>query len=336
MERKDRLKGWILLGLAPLILYYIGTLYRLGGFSPLLALTLLMAIPGLGVLTLTGFRRAGSVPAWLSMTVGLITTLFACGEKGMALLIWSVCCGGPLAASLVWPSRPRIRPLAKTALPIAGGVWLGGALLYTHWHFGTWELSVVTRRIAERYLGLVQELEKIYVQIYPDGFPAELQDLLAIIKEQDRTVGFLMISLVSYLLFGSFFGCVWAADRLASSCTKERWLGGWNTLIPHQGLAWLYFAAYFICPFLKESVQLPASTVLNLSGFFFVFAALYTLREWMRKKKVRSVLQFLLIGAGFALAFFTVNGGALSVYSLLLIAGLVVTTTPAVVKKIIK
>ena len=97
MERKNQVKGWILLGLAPLILYYIGTLYRVGGFSPLFTLTLLMAVPGVGLLILTGFRQAGSVPAWLSMTAGLIAALFACCEKGMAVLVWAVCCGGPLS-----------------------------------------------------------------------------------------------------------------------------------------------------------------------------------------------------------------------------------------------
>ena len=123
MERKNQVKGWILLGLAPLILYYIGTLYRVGGFSPLFTLTLLMAVPGVGLLILTGFRQAGSVPAWLSMTAGLIAALFACGEKGMAVLVWAVCCGGPLAVSLLWPGRPRIRPLAMSALPVAGSIW---------------------------------------------------------------------------------------------------------------------------------------------------------------------------------------------------------------------
>lgn len=336
MDRKKQVKGWILLGLVPLILLYIGSLYRIGGFSPVFTMTLLAAVPGVGLLALSGFRMAGSIPAWAAMAAGLLTALFGCEERGTAMLVWALCCGGPLAVSIVWPSRQKIRPLAMDALPVAGAVWLGGSLLYARWHFGTWQLSAVTRRIGESYLLLIDQMEQIYKELYPQGFPQELEQMLALIREQDQAVGFLMISLVAYLLFGSFFGCIWAADRIASQSKKERWLGSWSALIPSRGLSWAFFIAYFIAPFLGEEVQLPAMTVLNLLGFFYVFTALYTLLQLLREKGWRPVFQGLLVGGLFVLSFFSVNGSALAPYSLLLIAGLVVATTPAVVQKILK
>lgn len=336
MERRPSVKGWIFLGLTPLILLYIGGLYRLGGFSPLFALVLLFAIPGAGLLALTGYRLVGSVPAWSAMVLGLLTAFLGCGDKGTAVLIWALCCGGPLAVSLLWPNLPRIRPLAMAALPTAGALWLGGALLYARWHFGTWQLSAVTRRIAEQYLALVEQVEGIYAELYPEGFPEQLQGMLTLMKEQGQAVGFMLITYVSFLLLGSFFGCIWAADRIASPHKKDRWLGSWGAMVPTPGISWIYFFSYFGVTFLNEQVRPVAVAVVTLAGFFYVFAALYTLRCFMRKKNWHSALQFLILFAGFTLSLFTAYGSALEPYSLLLILGLVVTTTPAVTKKILK
>ncbi len=336
MERKSSFKGWIFLGLVPLILLYIGVLYRIGGFSPASVLMLMAAIPGVGLLSLTGYRLVGSVPAWVAMLLGLLAAFIGCGEKGTAVLIWALCCGGPLAVSLLWPNLPRIRPLAMGALPVAGVFWLGGSLLYAKWHFGTWQLAAVTRRIAERFLALIDQMEAVYREIYPEGFPEDLENMFTLLREQDQAMGFLMISFLAYLLLGSFFGCIWAADRIASPDRAARWLGSWASMIPTPGISWLYFIAYFAAPFLKESVQQTAVAVLNLLGFFYVFTALYTLLRLLRQKNWPPAVQFLLIFAGFVMAFLSAGGSALSAYSLLLIAGLVVATSPSIVKKILK
>jgi hypothetical protein len=335
MNLKETIKGGIFLGLAPLILLYIGNLYRFGGFSPAFAMLLAVAIPGVGVLLLSGFRLMGSVPGWISMLLCLVVAYLATADAGTAVLVWAACCGAPIAVSLFWPNFPRLRPLVMGALPLAGGIWLGGGLLYAKLHLGGWDLSAITRKISEGFLAMLDQMEQIYGQIYTEGIPQEFHEMLALLREQHQIFGFSAICLAANLLMGSFFGSIWAADRIASPGPDQRWLGSWAVLFPSKGISWLFALAYFSVPFLADPIRQTMTGVLNLLGFFYVFAALYVFLQFLRKKNWPKPAQFLVIFTGFVLAFFSVGGLVLAPYSLLLVAGLVFCTSRHLTKKIL-
>lgn len=325
--KKANFKGWFYLGLATLILLYAGLLYRGGGFSGAFTLALFGAMVGAGILYSAGYRRLGSAPAWAAMAAGLIGCLIACGDAGTAVLLWALGCGTPLAVSLLWSYRPQIRPLAMAALPLAGGVWLLGTLVYGKLHLGSWALQGLTKRIAEKYLTAVGQMEQIYQQIYPEGFPEPLVKMLEMMKGMDRLVGFFCITFIAYALVGSFFLSVWAADRLA----EKRVLGSWATMVPTRGISWLFMLGYFFTMFLAEPYYTNITATFHLFGFFYVFTALYALLHLLRRKNCGRFLRRLIIGALFLLAYCSAGNSLVSIYSLLMMAGLVIATAPRVI-----
>ncbi len=325
--KKETLKGGIYLGLASLILLYTSGLYRASGFSGAFTLALFGAMAGAGIFYSAGYRLLGSVPAWAAMAVGLVVCLLTCGEGGTALLLWALCCGTPLAVSLIWSRRPKILPLSMAALPLAGGIWLLGTLLYSKLHFGSWALNVSVEQIAEKYLVAVGQMEQIYHQIYPEGFPEQLIKMLEMMKGMDRTIGFFCIVSIAYALVGVFFLSVWAADRMA----EKRWLGSWSAMIPSRGISWIFMLGYFFTMFLAEPYYTNITATFHLFGFFYVFTALYVLLQFLRRKNVARFLRRLIIGGLFALAYGSAGNSLVSIYSLLMMAGLVIATAPRII-----
>ncbi len=325
--KKANFKGWFYLGLATLILLYAGLLYRGGGFSGAFTLALLGAMAGAGILYSAGYRRLGSVPAWAAMAGGMAVCLLTCGDAGTAVLLWAFGCGTPLAVSLLWSHRPKIRPLSMAALPLAGGIWLMGTLLYSKLHCGSWALNGLTERIAEKYLTAVGQMEQIYRQIYTEGFPEQLIKMLEMMKGMDRAVGFFCIVFIAYALIGSFFLSVWAADRLA----EKRILGCWATMVPTRGISWLFMLGYFFTMFLAEPYYTNITATFHLFGFFYVFTALYALLHLLRRKNCARFLRRLIIGVLFILAYCSAGNSLVSIYSLLMMAGLVIATAPRVI-----
>lgn len=325
--KKQKVKGWLYLGIATLILFYASTLYRTGGFSGIFTLALFGAMAGAGIFYSAGYRLLGSLPAWATMAAGLVVCLITCEESGTALLLWALCCGTPLAVSLLWSRYRNIRPLSMAALPLAGVVWLLGTLLYGKLHFGSWALNGSVERIAEKYLTAVGQMEQIYQQIYPEGFPEQLMKMLEMMKGMDRTIGFFCIVFIAYALMGIFFLSVWAADRMA----QERWLGSWSALIPSRSISWLFMLGYFFTMFLGEPYYTNISATFHLFGFFYVFTALYALLQLLRRKNCGRLLRRLIIGILFVLAYCSAGNSLVSIYSLLMVVGLVIATAPRVI-----
>lgn len=325
--RKAKLKGWLCLGLATWILFYASSLYRSGGFSGVFTLALFGAVAGAGILYTAGYRLLGSLPVWAAMATGLIVCLFTCGEGGTALLLWALCCGTPLAVSLLWGKLHQVRPLALAALPSASVIWLLGVLLYGKLHFGSWALNVSVERVAEKYLVAVGQMEQLYQQIYPEGFPEQLVKMLEMMRGMDQTIGFFCIVFIAYALVGSFFLSVWAADRMA----QKRWLGSWAALIPSRGISWIYMLGYFFTMFLADPYYTNITATFHLFGFFYVFTALYALLQFLRRKNCGRFLRQLIIGVLFVLAYCSAGSSLVSVYSLLMMAGLVIATAPRVI-----
>ena len=324
--KKTKIKGFLYLGIATLILLYASVLYRSGGFSSAFALTLFGAMAGAGIFYAAGYRLLGALPAWAAMAAGLVVCLVGCKESGTALLLWALCCGTPLAVSLLWSKLHRIQPLAMAGLPLAGGIWLSGTLLYSKLHFGSWALNAPVERIGKQYLVAVEQLEQLYQQIYPEGFPEQLIRMLELMKGLDWTIGFLCIVSIAYALVGMFFLSVWVADRLA----EKRWLGSWDTLIPSRSISWVYMLGYFFAMFLAEPHYTNITATFHLFGFFYVFTALYAFLQFLRKKKIHAVWRRLIIGILFVLAYGSVGNSLVSIYSLLMMAGLVIATMPRI------
>lgn len=325
--KKKNPKGWIYLGFASLILLYTSWLYRGGGFSGIFTLTLGAAMLCGGGFYLAGFRLLGSVPAWVALGLGGVLSYLGCGDGATAILVWALCCGTPLAVSLLWPNLPQVRPLSMAALPLAGGIWLGGTLLYSKLHFGSWALGTLTARIAEKYLDAVEQMEQIYRQIYPEGFPEQLVKMLEMMREMDRAIGFFCIVFIAYGLVGSFFAHLWIADRKA----EERWLGSWAAMIPTRAVSWIFMLGYFFTMFLAEPHYTNITATFHLFGFFYVFTALYTLLQFLRRKKVARFLRRLIIGGLFAMAYISAGNALISVYSVLMMAGLVIANAPRII-----
>jgi len=149
--KKERTKGWLGLFGTLLILFYIGSVYRIGGFSAGFALVLLSGILAVPAVLLASYRRVGSLPAWATVAAAFPVLYLAAGDTATAALAWALLCGTPLAVTFSWPYYKKLAPLTSPALPLAGALWMGGALVYSKLHFGSWDVSAMTARIAERY-----------------------------------------------------------------------------------------------------------------------------------------------------------------------------------------
>ncbi len=328
--KKERLKGWLSLGGALLILLYIGSVYRLSGFSAGYGLVLLAAMISVPVLLLAAYRRVGSLPAWVTLAAALPVLGYATGNVATAVLSWTFCCGTPLAVTLFWAYFKKLRPLTGYALPVAAAVWVGGTLVYSKLHFGSWDLSVITQRIAARYATMVDQMETLYQQLYNQQLPEQLGEMFDLLRSQATTMGFYLVTMIAFALFGLFFLAIFGADR--SFPQGARWLGSWSVLIPGRGISWLFMGCYILVELVGGTYFQILLAVLNLFGFFFVFTALYRLRRLLYRKSWHPALQAMLIGLLFALSYFSVGGSLLSVNTILMYVGWWIATLPKTFK----
>ncbi len=345
--KRESIKGWLFLGIGSLILLYLGYTYQAGGWSMNYTMVLAAAVIAAPPLYLAGYRLVGSVPAWLAMAAGLLFCWLGGSDIGTALLSWALCCGTPLAVSLFWPNFPRIKPLCKSALPVAGGIWLAGALGYARLHLGSWDLSAVTNRIAVYYLKAVDLVETVYrqnltsmeaqlQQIYGDQLPQVMEQAeqsIKLMREVSHEVSFQLIVMIAYGLFGLFFFGVWVADRAASPSVKERWLGSWSALIPGRGISFLYMLLNIFSLFIGGRMGISLAAAFDLFGYFYVFTALYTLLQFLRKKNWAPFIRGGVIGLLFILSYVLSGNMILSPYMLLLFAGWWIVTTPKSLKR---
>lgn len=330
--KKEQIKGWISLGIVLLIQLYMGAVYRLGAFSLSYAFVLAIAMLVIPVLVLFGYRRVGSVATWLVMAAALPLLYYSARDAAATLLTWALCFGAPLAVSLCWPHYKAVKPTAKFALPVAGAVWLGGSLVYCKLHFGGWALYAMTERIAERYAGLAGQLHGVYQQAYGGALPEQLEALFTAMQAQAASMGFYLITMAVYALVGSFFISVFLADK--SLPPESRWLGSWAGLIPGPGVSWIYMIVYLLVLFFADQNYQTFTAVLDLFGFFFVFAAVYRLMQLLRKKGVRAVWRVLLGVLMLVSAFFSAGGAMLSPYMVLMYLGWWLATTPKWIRQI--
>lgn len=325
---KERIKGWLGLFGTLLILYYIGSVYRIGGFSAGFALVLLSGILAVPAVLLASYRRVGSLPAWVAIAAAFPVLYLAAKDTATAALAWALLCGAPLAVTFSWPYYKKLGPLTSHALPLAGAMWMGGALVYSKLHFGSWGVAAMTVRIAERYTVLVDRMEELYRQLYGADFPAQLGEAFEILRTQSAAMGFYMIMMIAYALVGAYFFGIWIADR----SVKGGWLGSWAVLIPGRGISWAFMLIYIFAQFIGGSWIATLMAVLYLFGFFFVFTGVYWIRRLMCKKQWPAVAQVPLIALLLIMAYFTVGGALLSPYTILLYLGWWIATMPRLQK----
>lgn len=330
--KKEQIKGWVSFGIVLLIQLYIGAVYRLGAFSLSYAFALACAMLAIPVLVLYGYRRLGSLPAWLVTAAALPLLYYSAKDVATTVLTWALCFGTPLAVSLCWPHCRAIRPTAMVALPVAGGLWLGGALLYCKLHFGGWALYAMTEQIAARYAAMVEKLHEIYLQAYNGALPEQMQKIFIAMQGQAASMGFYLITMAVYGLVGAFFISVLLADK--SLPAEARWLGSWAALIPAPGISWVYMTLYLLVLFFADQNYQTFAAVLDLFGFFFVFTALYRLMQLFRRKGMQAVWRWLLISLMLVLAYFSVGGAMLSPYMVLMYLGWWIATTPKWIRQI--
>lgn len=329
--KKERVKGWLGLIGVLLILLYSGSVYRIGGFSAGFGLALFSAMIAVPALLLASYRRVGSLPAWAAIAVSAAVLCYATGDTATAVLCWAFCCGTPLAVTLFWPYFKKIGPLTAYALPAAGAIWLGGTLVYGKLHFGSWALYTMTQRFADGYAAMVDQMEILYQQLYNEQLPAQLGEMFDLMRSQAAAMGFYLITMIAFALFGLFFLAVFAADR--SFPQAGRWLGSWKTLIPGRGISWLFMGAYILAQLMDGTHFLTLLAVLELFGFFFVFTALHWLLQILRKRGWHPALQVLVIGLLLIMSYFSVGGSLLSAYTILMYVGWWIATLPKIQKK---
>ncbi len=321
--KSGKLKGSVYLALAVILLFCTGSAYRAEGFGGGFTVLFCLSVCAVSPLFLAAYRRLGTFMIWGALFVSAVLLYLVAQDAATAILVWTLCCGTALAVSVFWPALRKIRPMAKYALPAAGMVWLVGTLVYCKLHFGRWHLSFIPHRIGQRYYHL---LEDSISGLYTDAIPDYANALLQSLKELELYIGFAVVLLTAYALFGIFFLSVFLADRSAGR--GNRWLGGWHTLIPTRGISLVYMGLHFLGLFINDDALRTLSATLNLFGFFYVFTAFYRLHLWLRTKEVHRYLRRGLIGLLFCLAYFSVGGSLLSVYTISMYVGWWFATTP--------
>ncbi|MBQ8894416.1 MAG: hypothetical protein IJ043_08420 [Clostridia bacterium] len=324
--KKLQFKGWIGFGVILLIQLYMGSLYRSGGFGMNYAAVLLGAIVSVPSLLLYGYRQLGTLPAWLTAGACLPLLYYASQHTATTLLTWFLCFGGPLAVTFFWPRLQKLCPLSSYALPTAGLFWLGGVLVYSKLHFGSWQLSAVTERVAYRYGLMVDQMEQVYAEVYGGALPQQFQAAFEQLHAGKSYMGFYLVTVVAYALVGAYFLGIFLADR--SLPAEHRWLGSWEALLPSKGVSMFYMIAYVLLMFMPDQLYQTLKAVLDLFGFFFVLAAVYYLLRWMRKKGLAPALGWIVAMLLFAMAFFSVGNVLLSPYSILMCVGLWCIVSP--------
>ena len=226
--------------------------------------------------------------------------------------------------TLFWPYFKKILPLTSHALPLAGALWMGGALVYSKLHFGGWNLYAMTARIAERYVVMVDNMEALYERLYGEQLPAQLGEAFELLRTQSTAMGFYVIMMAAFALMGAYFLSILIADH----AVKGGWLGSWSKLIPGRGISWAFMLLFIAAQFIGGTHGATLLAVVYLFGFFFVFTGVYWIRTQMRKKQWPALAQVLLIGLLLVLAYCTVGGSLLSPYTILLYLGWWIATLP--------
>ena len=323
--KKEGFKGWLGLVGSLLILFYIGGVYRASHFSAGFCVALLSGILAVPAVLLASYRRVGSLPAWAAIVAAFPVLLYAMGDTATAVLAWVLTCGTPLAVTLYWPYFKKLRPMVAYALPTAGAFWMAGALGYSKLHFGSWNLYVMTERIAGRYSAMVEEMEVLYQNLYQENLPEQLKEAFQLLQTQAMAMGFYAVMMMAFALFGAFFLALWIADRAVKG---GGWLGSWSVLIPGRGISWIFMLSYILVQFIGGPQIAAVLAVIYLFGFFFVFTGIYWLRGLMKKKQWPALAQGLLIGLLLILSYCSVGGALLSPYTILMYLGWWIATLP--------
>lgn len=325
--KKGTVGGTVGLIAADLLLFYLGLLYRAHCFSFFFGLVLFCALGAVPPLMLAGFRRLGRAPAWLAVVSAFPVLLYGSENLAVAVLVWALCCGTPLAVTLFWDRRKSLEELTFRALPVAALLWLGGAVGYSRLHLGGWSPERITQRIAYRYELMVSKLERFYTALLKEEMPEQLVSAFKILHEQVPYAAFRIVALVCYGLVGCYFLAILLADR--SVPEKERRLGSWSVLVPRRGVGIFFMLLYLGVTFFGEGAgAFTLKAVLDLFGFFFVFTAVYRILGFMRKKQWPPLLRVGIVVLLFALSYLSAGDASLSAYMILLIVGWWIVTTP--------
>ncbi len=328
---KNQIKGWSGMFLGGLILAYVGAVYRLGGFGLGMIYALSLAIVTVPLLFTAALRRLGTVALWCGTAVSFCLLFYTGGDLATCILVWALTCAIPLSLSFVWPLCPRIKPLAMRALPAAGAIAMAGTLLYSRLHFGSWDFLKMIKQMVLRLEEMIRMAEQISQEIYVGEQLTQMQAMTQFLRGNSGVLVFTIIQLIVYALFGLFFLSVWRADRKAQRDGYGNMLGSWQGMIPSQWVARLYMFGYLVVLFLPNRIGQNMIAAFDLFGFLFVFAALYRLLQYLRKKGWPSWAKKGVIGGLFLLAYWSVGNALLSPYMILLYAGWWISAFPAFV-----
>ncbi len=324
--QKSTVFGWINILFSCWVFYLAGQQYAAGGM-----IALSMTLPLWVVLTApfltAAIRRLGNQWTWAGMAAGFGLLWFASGNWAATVLVWALCCAIPLAVSVVWPLHAKIKPLAMGALPLAGGIALGGALLFHKLRFGSWGVGLILQRIGLYFEIMIGEFQAMALPLYPAEMQEKMSAYFAFLQENASVLAFTVIYMAVYGLFGLFFWCVHSADRKAGKEGRGRLLGPWNTLIPSRGLSWAFIALYIATTFLGTGAAAQNfSAAVHLFGFLYIFIALYYFLQYLRKKNLPPMVSAAIVGALFIISYVSV--GSLFPYTVVLYIGWWIATMP--------
>ncbi len=326
--KKGQIKALIGMGLMAFPLGYMGMLAHTRGlglaFWGLIGPCALLA----GPLLVYYYRQFSAYSAWVVAMIFGGMLVYGTRDLATGILISVLCLGGPLAITFFWSHFQSIDALTRMALPAAGLLQFAGTLLYCRLHFGVWSLQPMITRIAEKLVRWLQEFQDLQARVYTGETLTKMQETVSSLIAQADTLSFLMVLMVVYGLLGQFFLSVFWADRAAMRDGHLRWSGDWKTLIPGKWISFGFAGLYLLGSLLQDPYYWTLYGVLNLYGFFYVFAAVYWLLQYLRKKGVPQAARGFLCGLLLVLSYLTVGGSLLSAYVILMALGWGIAVSP--------
>ncbi len=272
------------------------------------------------------FNQLVSVGLMLAFGIGIFSMM---KDPATAVLTCTLCFAIPLAVGFLWPRFPHIKALTQGVLPITGGVTVGGFLVYCKLHFGVWSPYAAVERMGLRIGEAIQALRSLYAQVYEGKLLEQMNSILTLFSQNAETMAREIIFLSVYCLLGIFYFSILWADRAGIRQGQISGCGSWAQLIPSRGISWLYMLGFLIMNFINlGNFYQSAAAAFTLFGFYYVFASVYLLDRFLRRKNLPLFVRVLIAGILLIAALLSAGNALFSPYSIMMYVGWWIATSP--------
>ncbi len=305
------------------------SLYSADGFSVAFAFFLALSVAVSNPVFLGIYRRFGMLVSMGLMLVFGIGIFSLMEDPATALLTCTLCFAIPLLMGFFWPRFRTLESLTKAVLPLTGGVIVGGFLIYCKLHFGVWSPYAAVERMSFRMGETIQNMRSLYAQVYEGELLEQVNSILTLMVQNADAIAREMIFLSVYGLLGIFYFSILWADRVGLKQGQISGCGSWAQLIPSRSISWLYMLGFLILNFINlGSFYQSAAATFTFFGFYYVFASVYLLDRFLRKKQLPVFVRVLIAGLLFLAALFSAGNALFSPYSILMYVGWWIATSP--------